>query len=56
MTTGKMQRLSHQMKSDRSASERTKKDHANELLKLSGENQKLSTEVSKLKVKCNREQ
>ena len=50
MTTGKMQRLSQQFKNDKCASEKAKKDHANELLQQSAEKKKLSMELSKLKV------
>lgn len=50
MTTGKMQKLSQQIKNDRSVSERMKKSHASEITLQSTEAKKLAMEVTKLKV------
>lgn len=50
MTTGKMQKLSQQIKNDRGVNERMKKSHANEITLQSTETKKLALEVSRLKV------
>lgn len=50
MTTGKMQKLSQQIKNDKSVNEKIKKSHASELVLQSSETKKLALEISKLQV------
>lgn len=50
MTTGKMQKLSQQIKNEKSIAERMKHSHNSEALQQSTEAKKMTMEISKLKV------